>query len=308
MSWNYADYEYVLSAALLVIAMFGMGTTVTPRDFERVVRVPQGILLIVVMQALVSPLIAIGLARVFQLSDGVAVGLLLVAALPGGLFSNFLTYLGRGNVALSVSATALCTAGSLVTTSFILRVYGAAQLPDDFSMPVSRILFEITVCLLLPLLAGMWMRRRLPEHVEWTSKWCMNISLVLLGLVVAGALTSGRLKLSAYGWSAPLALLIFGIALVYLCCMVGKLIRLRDDDSFTVAIEVSVRNTHLGVLLKASLFPAQAGTSDPIGDGVLYAVLLYAGICIGIAISEVIAHRRGYGFYAPKEKESGDSQ
>ena len=85
--------------------------------------------------------------------------------------------------------------------------------------------------------------------------------------------------------------------MVYICCACGKLIRLPNDESFTAAIEVSVRNTHLGVLLKASLFPALTDTSDPIGDGVLYAVLCYGGICIGIAISEVIAHRRGYGFY-----------
>ena len=106
MNLTYADFEFFLSAALLVSAMFGMGTTLTIRDFLDVARSPQGVLLVLAMQVLITPLLAIALAKIFMLPDGIAIGLLLVAAMPGGLFSNILTFLGRGNVALSVKPAA----------------------------------------------------------------------------------------------------------------------------------------------------------------------------------------------------------
>lgn len=312
MHFDYAQFEYLLSAALLVLAMFGMGTTLRPVDFAGVARAPQGVLLVIVLQILVTPLLAIGLARAFSLPPEVAIGMLLVAALPGGLFSNVMTFVGRGNVALSVSATAICTLGCLVTTTFVLKTFGSTQLPDDFSMPAGRILSEISLCLLVPLTLGMVFTRMWPHWARRTTKFCIRGSLVLLGLIIVGSSVSGRMDVTQFGWKSPLAIVLSQIIAIWICYLFGAVLRLPVRDSFAVAIEVVVRNAHLGVLLKASLFPAGDEKAGLMGGGVLFVVLFYGGISLLMGGFEVVSRRRGWGLHARDrrlaEQENSEAQ
>lgn len=294
---DYASIEYYLAATLLITAMIAMGTSLTPREFKNVARAPHGVVLVIMMQILVTPLLALGIAKLFNVPPAIAVGMLLVAALPGGLFSNVLAYLGRGNVALSVSATAICTLGCLLTTVIVLRVFGSSHLPDGFSMPVGRVLFEIIVCLLLPLILGMASRRVLPKHYERIGKVLMRVSFVLLAIIVVGSATSGRIDWSGYSWRAPAALFVFAIASIWLCYALGMLLKLSMPDCFTVAIEVVVRNAHLGILLNAALFPAVTGQPNAVASGVLFAVLFYGGISLGLGGYEVVMRRKRFGLH-----------
>lgn len=297
MDWSYAQYEYLLSASLLICAMFGMGATLTARDFQAVVRAPQGVLLVLGMQVLITPLLAVLLTRGLLLPPEIGVGLLVSAALPGGLFSNIFAYLGRGNVALSVSATAVCTLGSLITTTIVLRVFGAAQLPPGFSMPVRHVLVEISLCLLLPLLLGMGFRRVAPQRAPQVANYCVLASTVMLLLVILAAVGSGRVRAFAYGWRPYAALIGMQALLLWISYGFSTLLKLSKADTFTIAIEVLVRNSHLGVLLKAALFPASDPKVRDYGDAVLFCVLVYGMICMCIAVGEVIGKRRGWGFY-----------
>lgn len=298
MNLTYADFEFLLSATLLVCAMFGMGTTLTARDFMDVARSPQGVLLVLAMQVLITPLLAILLAKVFVLPSGVAIGLLLVAAMPGGLFSNILTYLGRGNVALSVSATALCTLGCLVTTTFVLKTFGQTQLPENFEMPAGRIVFDITFCLLLPLGLGMVVRRIMPIRYVTVAKFSLRLSFALLILLIAAGIASGRISVAQYGWRSPAALCLFAAVSTWICYGLGKLMQMSLADSFTVAIEVVVRNAHLGVLLKAALFPASDSGADEVGNAVLYVVLFYGVLSLGFGGFEVFSKRMAWGVHS----------
>ncbi len=298
---NYPAFEYYISAALLICAMFGMGTTLRPPDFLGVARTPHAVVLIFVMQVLATPLLAIALANGLSVPREIAVGLLLTAALPGGLFSNLLTYIGRGNVALSVAATAVSTFACIGTTTFVLKTFGSTRLPDDFSMPVTYILSDIGLYSLLPLTAGMVLRRFRPSHHALVSKYCIRASMLLLGLLILGALTAGRIQISAYGWRAPLAIILLQIFSIWLCLVPATLLRLSLPDTFTVCIEVVVRNAHLGVLLKAVLFPS--GQADVIGDGVLYVVLFYGFASLVIGGIETTAIRNRLGFYRRMSSE-----
>ena len=292
---DFAFFEYYLSAVLLVTAMVGMGATLTPVEFARVIKQPQGVATVLVAQVLATPLFALSLAYLLGLPPGVSFGLLLVAALPGGLFSNLLTFLGRGNVALSITATGLSTLLCLVSTALILRVVGGAQLSADFAMPVGRILVEIAGFLLAPLLLGMLIRGFWPQRAGTVSRIFLWISMACLVIFVIGAIASGRLQLARYGWVTPIALVLFAIGSLWIGVGIGALFRLAPDDRFTASIEVVVRNGNLGLLLKASIFPAVAGVHDPIGDGVLYVILFYAGFCLVVAMYEVWMKRMKWG-------------
>jgi len=299
---HYADLEYFLSVGLLSTAMFGMGATLTAADFRKVARIPQAMVLMYLVQIVISPLVAIGLARLLHLTPGATIGLLFIAALPGGLFSNLITYFGQGNTALSVSATALASLTCLVTTSLILRVVGGADLPAEFHMPTRIILTEIGLCMILPLFVGMVIRRFAVHYHAMISKSAIRLSMVLLVIFVVAAINSGHIRAAEYGWRPPLAFLLFCCISLWLCYGIGALLRMSLNDRFTIGVECLVRNVQLGALLKAIVFPP--GTSDLIGDGILYSLLFYGGLCMGVAGFEVFSKRMEIGFVFGAAKKS----
>lgn len=301
---DYADYEYALSAMLLATAMFGMGATLQVKDFLGVVKSPRGLFLTIAVQIMAMPCVALLLGRMFELPAGVAVGMVLVTALPGGLFSNLVTYFGRGNVALSVSATAVATVGSLVTTVFVLKTFAPAELPTDFAMPAGRILGEVAFCLMLPLTLGMMLHRLAPGVSRHLSRICVRASLILLILIVIAALTAGRLKFSTYGWKTPLVLFAFAMIALWLTYGAAAIAKLNTDDSFTIALEVMIRNIHLGILLKASLLPASDPQCVELSDGVLYTLLMYGVFSLGISLSEVVGKFNQLGPIFGQKKSS----
>ncbi len=287
----YPDYERLLASAQLALAMLGMGAVLAPRDFVGVVRSPRALGIGLALQLVAVPLLASFVGALLPLPAGIAAGLVLVASVPGGTMSNVFTYLGRGNIALSISLTAVTTVGSLLTTPALLRLFVGAHLPADFEMPTGRIALEIGAILLAPLAAGMLIGARLPEHRDAFSRWCIRASLAAILVMVVGAGGSGRLDPSAYGALTPIA--IVGLAFVfqqaaYAACRLGGL---DMRDRLAIAIEVTVRNTNLAILVKASLFPATA-TPDPIGDGMFFVALLYGGAALLVAALPVALGRR----------------
>ncbi|MCA9119078.1 MAG: bile acid:sodium symporter family protein [Planctomycetaceae bacterium] len=299
---SFAVVEYHLSITLLVTATLGMGATLTVREFVGVLRAPYGVLAVLLGQVVVSPLLALALAWLFRLPAGVAFGLLLIAAMPGGLYSNLLTYLGRGNVALSITATAVSTILCVISTSLVLRIYGSTHLPDDFAMPVSQIFFDILRYLLAPLLIGMTIRRAARQYAPWISRVFIHASTVLLALYIVGALGSGRIALASYGWRTPVALILFGTILMWSGVGTSTIFRLPRDDRFAIAIEVLVRNSGLALLIKAAILPSVAGVADPFGDGALYVILFYTGVSLLIGLHETTLKRLQWGvLYAPRK-------
>lgn len=295
---DFAAVDSYLAIMLLVTAMVGMGASLSVQEFGEVCRAPQGVLSVLIAQVVVTPLVAIGLAYLLRLPALDAFGLLLIAAMPGGLFSNLLTYFGRGNVALSITATAVSTLLCLLSTSIVLRLYAGTYLPADFAMPVGSILFEIACFLLLPLLIGMTIRRFWPVYAPYVSRNLVRLSTILLGLYVVGALSSGQIEVASHGWRTPVALLLFAALAMWSGVGVAALFRLSPDDRFTVAIEVQVRNGSLALVLKDTL-------PDSIGQGVLYVILFYAGASLVLGLYESGMKRMKWGplYVEPRAKE-----
>ena len=278
--------EYWLCAAVLVLSMAGMGATLTGEEFLRLAKSPRQLLYVWFAQVVLSPLLALGVGQVFHLSTGLALGLLIVAALPGGAFSNLFTHLGRGNVALSVSCTMFSTLMSLMTTALVLRIFAAQQLPSDFELPVVRIISEVAAFLLGPLALGMIARRFNPVWSLRMSRRAIQGSLVLLAVFVGLALFSGQLRFLQHGLRAPVALIVFYIGALWLGYGFAMYFRDSARDSFAMGIEIALRNTGLGLLVKASLFPSGSSRSE-LGGEVLYVLLTYGAISLVVSALEV---------------------
>ena len=279
----YVQHEYWFASFQLVMAMLGMGATLTVRDFGEIIGKPRPVTLGLCVQLLLVPLVAFIFLRSLGLNGGLAIGIALLAAIPGGTTSNIFTFFARGNSALSITITAVTTLACLVTTPLILTLLISDSLPAGFSMPTGKIVSEIGLTLLLPLVLGMTYLHLYPVPAAVISKWCIRASLFGILLIVVGSASAGRLDIEAFGIDNVRLVVGFMLLMVITGWAAPRLFKLSKPDSTAVEFEVIVRNTNLGVMIKASLFPASAGATAQLGDTVLFTVLLYGGLQLLIA-------------------------
>jgi BASS family bile acid:Na+ symporter len=289
----YVRHEWWFAATQLALAMLGMGATLSVDDFVAVFRLPRAFVVGAVVQVVGIPLLALAVNAALAPAAGIAFGLLLVAAMPGGAMSNVLTWFARGNVPLSIALTAVITLTSIVTAPLLLRLLAGELVPSDFSMPVSVIAADIVVCLLIPLLLGMAISVPLAttERRGAFARWCIRLSLTVVVFIAIGSAGAGRLTMSADSLGPLFAIVVFALLTQQAGTLAGWLAGLPRTDLAAIAIETSIRNTNLALLLKASLFPAVPGVADPLGDGVLFTALLYGGAAAPLSIPLIMTHR-----------------
>ncbi len=291
----YIQYEYWFAATQLALAMFGMGATLTIADFKDVLREPRAVLFGTGIQLLLVPAAAYVFIHTSGVLGGVAIGIALMAAIPGGTTSNIFTFLSRGNSPLSICITGITTLACLVTTPLILSLLINQYLPAEFTMPVGQVISDIALILLLPLVLGMQLLKHIPRLAPNVSKWAIRASLFIILLIVIGSSSAGRLDLEAFGTGNLIHVIIFMSIIAVLGRVVPMLLGLARADCIAIEMEAIVRNANLGVMIKASMFPIVARGDNGIGDMVLLTVLLYGGLQLLVAPALIYFNRRNGG-------------
>lgn len=257
----------------LFIIMIGMGLTLTLRDFREVLIEPRGTLYGLVAQIILLPMLAFGLAWGIGLEGAMAVGLVVIAACPGGTTSNIFAYVGGGDVALSVILTVLASLIAIVTLPlYITLALEWFQGQDHvINLPVKKTLMALLLITVLPLVIGMLIRRFLPKVAAVGEKVVGVVGLVVLvGVVVVIMVNLGDqvLVLIAQGGLIAALLNIVGLLLGFAG---GRALRLGKPQAFTVAIELGIKNTTLGLLVTLTLLHSEE-MSVPIA---VYGVMMF---------------------------------
>lgn len=294
--------ENFIVPAQLLLAMLGMGATLTVNDLVEVLRERASVGVGLALQWVFVPALTLLTIQWFELSPGWAVGLLLIAVVPGGTASNLFTHVGNGNTALSVALTVVTTLASVVTVPLMLGLFARAYLPEEFVFPAARATTEIVVYLLLPLATGMWLLHRFPSRAGLLSRICIRTSMLMIGFLVFSSMGSGRIRVEAYGWGPPLKLVAFGTLLAVFTPILCRIARRYEDDATAISIEVCARNIGLALLLVRNFFPGKETQGQ-----VLYSCLFYAGMSFFLTLPMVIRHRRQgrlSPFYRPLTRPS----
>jgi BASS family bile acid:Na+ symporter len=239
---------------LLAMIMFAMGLTLRTTDFKRVWQNPQPIALAIIIQFSVMPLAAVLLAKAFGLSDDLTIGMVIVGACAGGTASNVMTYLARGDVALSVSMTLASTLWGVMATPLIISVMAGESVQIDSL----AILFSLIKMVLIPILAGVLITHYQPKFAHKINKYLADIAsgLILLIIAIIVALNADEISTLGYGVFAAVALHnIIGLISGY---MAGKLTRQTEVTCRTLAIEIGMQNSGLGVALALKYFGPMA--------------------------------------------------
>ncbi|WP_423724430.1 bile acid:sodium symporter family protein [Arthrobacter gengyunqii] len=242
-----------VNPALMVI-MFGMGLTLTLPDFALVVRQPLPVFLGVVAQFVIMPLLGAGIAWALQLSPELAAGVILVGCAPGGTASNVVTYLAKGNVALSVAMTSVSTLlAPLFTPLLALWLAGRYMAVDAGSMALS-----IVQIVLIPVVLGLVIRYAVPRLVDRVLPVLPWISVLAITFVVLAVVAGSAAAIVTAGWLILLAVILhngLGLGLGY---GTAKLFRQPIASRRTMAVEVGMQNSGLAAGLAKQYFTPEA--------------------------------------------------
>ncbi|HWN88787.1 MAG TPA: bile acid:sodium symporter family protein [Chitinophagaceae bacterium] len=258
--------DYKLSALiipLLQIIMFGMGTELSLKDFANVIRMPRGILIGVVGHYIIMPLVGFAVANLFNFPSEIAAGIILVGCCPSGLASNVMSYLARANLALSVSVTTISTLLAPFLTPLLMRWLGGSFIEINFWGMV----WDITKIVILPVTAGLAFHYLIHGKFKWLDKAMPLLSMGGIAFIITIITAAGRDNLLKVGALLIVATFIHNLAGYFFGYWSARLLKFKEKDSRTIALEVGMQNAGLasglalsmGKLATAGLAPAIFG-------------------------------------------------
>ena len=264
----------VLLPLALAFVMFGMGLTLTISDFGRLLKAPKAIMTGFLGQIVLLPLLTFAICLAFELPPYIAVGIMILAACPGGTTSNLISHIAKANLALSVSLTAISTIACVFTTPFIIQFaidYFVKENAPAFSV-VETVLGLIGVSI-LPVVIGMIIRRLFTGFATKTETFFRQFSMYFMLAMIVGVLVSERDNLATSFESAFLVCLTLNLSSVLMGLILAKISAASFKDSLTLAIEIGVQNAALAMLICITFLKAP---DYAIAPGV-YGIAMYIG-------------------------------
>ena len=249
---------------VLAFVMFGIALEISITDFKRLLKNPKPILVGVFSQFLALPAITFLLILVVEPTPSIALGMMMVAACPGGNMSNFISHLAKGNTALSVSLTAIATLLAIVMTPFNLQFWGAlyeptAEILKDVAISPWEMIKLVALLLGVPLLLGMWVNHLKPELAKRLAKILKIGSIAFFIVLIFIALFNNREIFMNYISYVFWIVLLHNILAFTTGFSLGKLFKLAKDDVKSITIETGIQNSGLGLLLIFTFFDGLGG-------------------------------------------------
>lgn len=255
----------------LAIIMLGLGLSLTVDDFRRVARTPRAVAVALVLQVLVLPVVAFGLVSAFDLDPLLAVGVMLLAASPGGTTANLFSHLFHGDVALNISLTAINSVVAAVTIPLVTNLaIDHFEADGELGLQVGKVL-QVIAIVLVPVAIGMTVRARSRAFAERADKPVRVFSIVVLVSVSVGALLGERENLADYLEQVGLVTGLFCLASLSLGYLGARVMRLDQAQAVASSMEVGIHNTTVALTIALSVLDS---TEVAIPSAV-YSVLMY---------------------------------
>ena len=240
----------------LAFIMFSLGLGLTGADFTRVAKQPKDFTVGIICQIILLPVVAIILVKFWSISPELAVGVMIIASAPGGVTSNILTSFARGDVALSISLTAIISLLSVVTVPFILITSLGLLGLDNISKDISLLSMAISMFLIVavPTLIGMLFRKFASNTAIKFESIAKRISVILFVIVLLGAILAEKNNIVSYFADAGLITLTLNVIMMVLAFYVAQLFGTNNSQKKCISIECGLQNGTLAIFVGTTLF------------------------------------------------------
>ena len=240
----------------LAFIMFALGLGLTGADFLRVIKQPKDFFVGAISQIILLPLIAFILVSIWPISPELAIGVMIIAAAPGGVTSNILTSFAKGDVALSVSLTAIISLLCVITVPFIivtsLSLLGLDNITENISLTSMAISMFLIVT--VPVIIGMVFRKFASNVALKFEPFAKKISMVLFFIVLLGAILAEKDNIVSYFVDAGLITLILNVVMMFVAFYVAQLLGTGNSQKKCIAIECGLQNGTLAIFVGTTLF------------------------------------------------------
>ncbi len=265
----------------LAIIMFGLGLSLTVEDFRRVARSPRAVVVALIIQVLVLPVIAFGLVVLFDLDPLLAVGVMLLAASPGGTTANLFSHLFHGDVALNISLTAINSVLAAVSIPLITNLaIGYFGVDGDLGLQFGKVL-QVIAIVVVPVAIGMLVRRRSIDVARRADRPVRVFSILVLALVAVGALLGERENIGEYLRDVGLVTGLFCLASLSIGYAGARLLRLSERQAVATSMEVGIHNTTVALTIALSVLDnVQVAIPSAVYSIVMYVLATVFGVLI----------------------------
>lgn len=267
-------FTAVLLPTGLAIIMLGMGLTLLPEDFQRVTRYPKAVAIGLVSQLLFLPIVAFLVASIVPMQPEIAVGLMVLALCPGGPSSNMITYLAKGDVALSVTLTALSSAITVFTIPIFTNLslqYFAGQ-NAAIALPIGQTMLQIFAIALVPIGLGMLIRQQFPDLARRLEKTANRLAIAFLALIILAIIIREWNRIPSFIAQVGIGVVLLNVISMLIGFWFGKLFNLNFAQRICIAIEVGIQNATLAIAITAGLL----NNPDMAVPAAVYSLFAYA--------------------------------
>lgn len=249
------DIGTIILAISLVIIMFGMGLSLVKNDFIRLFQQPKAILVGLLNQIILLPLIAYVLIRIFNAGPNIAIGIMILAACPGGVTSNLITHLAKGDTGLSVSLTAVNSLITIFTIPLIIDfALGEFLLANEMiQIDKTQTLLQVFVIVIIPVAIGMSIKNAKPNFANKMSKPVKIASSAVLFLVIIALVLKKREDLIPYLQQAGITSLALNLSTMAIGFLSAKLFKLNFAQSLTISIESGLQNGTMAIAIASGI-------------------------------------------------------
>jgi len=239
---GFGDFKYkALIVPLLMLIMFGMGTSMSVKDFANVAKMPKGVVIGLVLQFSIMPIIGFTLATLSGLPPEIAAGIILVGCSPSGLASNVMAYISGANLALSLTLTAVSTLLAPFITPFYMSMFAGEFIPID----ATAMFFSISKIVILPIIAGLAFNHFFHGRFPLVDKTMPKLSMVGIAVIITVITAAGRDNLLSIGLFLVVLVLVHNILGFLLGYGSAKLLKMDESSARTIAFEVGMQNSGL---------------------------------------------------------------
>ena len=273
-------FSTIFLIAALFIIMLGMGLSLTVQDFKRVIVYPKAVLTGLINQIVLLPFIGFLLIWLFPVRPEIAVGIMILAACPGGATSNLITHLSKGDTALSVTLTALSSIVTIFTIPFIVQfalLYFLEQ-EQKVVLNIPQVIGQLFVITIIPISIGMLIKSKNPAFATKMDKPVKRASAVVLAIVILGIIIKEKSNVISYFEQAGVLALMLNLASLFVGYITAKTImRLRTRQAISISVESGIQNGTLAIAIATITI----GHNELAIAGAIYSlIMLFTGIGI----------------------------
>lgn len=267
----------------LGIIMLGLGLSLTLDDFKRVIFYPKAIFIGLICQMILLPIICFSIAIVFKLPPELAVGLMLLAASPGGATANLYSHLSKGDVALNISLTAVNSLLTLFTLPFIVNFSIGYFLESGQVIPMQfKKVMEVFAIVLVPVTIGMFIRSKSPSISSKLDKPVKIISALFLVLIIAATIVKEKSQIALYFQQVGLASLVFNIMSMAIGYYIPMLFKIAKKQAVAIGMEIGIHNGTLAIYIALSVIGNSAMSIPP---AVYSLIMFFTAAAFGYMVS-----------------------